>query len=198
MGDRFGIFRTIPAWDIENERFFKETILAAFDEKLKTSFDLPYHIRELEEMDLSLDNWQLPSIPGYGSWSGIPWVRHPLTAHESLCIYGVVSLSERLPARKLTFAKGAHAAMIIGRQELTALQGYETALEAIRNCHDKEWLQETFGKIENLRMEGYFQEPYIFKPQDFVSIGVFYVPGIDPGELKLMGYVAETVGKSIA
>ena len=197
MADKYGIFRTIPAWDVTDEKFFKDTVIATLDEFVKESVDYQYHIREIEEMDLSLNDWRLPANTG-SSWTGTPWIQHALTIHETLCIYGVVSLSEYLTARKLIFGRGPHMSMIIARQDLTALRSFNIALEAIRNCKDKEWLQETFGKTEDLRMEGYFQEPIFYRPQDFVSIGVIPLSGFEPGELKLMGFVAEAVGKSIA
>ena len=197
MGDKYGVFRTIPAWDVADERLFKDNVFEEFDKSLKNHFEYPYHIREIEEMDFSLDDWRLP-VGESNSWTGSPWIQHPLSQHEALCIYGVVSLSEHLSARKLIFGRGPHMITIIARQDLTALKSFETALKAIRNCEDQEWLKETFCTAEDLRMDGYFQQPIIFRPLEFVSIGIISFPGVDPGELKLMGYVAEAVGKSIA
>ncbi len=197
MSDKYGVFRTIPAWDLLNERLFKDNVMEEFDKFLKKQFEYPYHIREIEERDFSLDDWRLP-VGERNSWCGTEWVQHLLSCHEAVCIYGVVSLSEQLSARKLIFGRGAHMITITARQDLTALKSFETALKAIRDCEDQEWLKETFRTVEDLRMDGYFQQPIIFLPREFVSIGIISFPGIDPGELKLMGYVAETVGKSIA
>jgi len=197
MSDKYGIFRTIPAWDIEDEGYFRNKMKEIFLKASRMSMECDFHIREIEEMDLGLDNWDLPPDQ-QSNWSGTNWVNHLLTQHESIMIYGISSPEGILPIRKLIFKKGSGGVMIIGRNDLSALKTLEPAIKAIRECKNQEWLKETFGSsIYNVRMSGYFQEPYIYRPLDCVSIGVIYLPGIASGSLKLMGYVAETVGKSI-
>lgn len=198
MSDRYGIFRTIPAWDVKDEGFFKEKMLERFEEEVKRFMEKPFHIREIEEMDLGLENWKLPPDT-HKLWSGTTWVNHLLTQHEAVMIYGISSPEPILSVRKIVFLRGSMSSMIIGRNDLSELKTLETAIAAIKECSDQEWLMETFGSSAfKLRMEGYFQEPYIYRPAECVNIGVIYLPDREPGELKLMGYVAETVGKSIA
>ena len=186
MADKYGIFKTIPAWDIKDEGYFKEKMREIFERASHTSMEHEFHIREIEEMDFGLDSWDLPPDQG-NNWSGTTWVNHLLTTHESIMIYGVSSPESILPIRKLIFKK-AGGNMIIGRNDLSELKTLETALRAIKECKDQEWLLETFGSsIYNVRMSGYFQEPYIYRPQECVSVGVVYLPGRGPGGLKLMG-----------
>lgn len=197
MVNKYGIFRTIPAWDIKDESYFKKKMLETFDGLAYDFMEHDFHIREIEEMDLGLENWQLPPNKQI-VWSGTHWINHPLTSYDSVMIFGVSSISEELSVRKLIFKKGPSGAVIIGRNDLTSLKAYETALKAIKECQEQEWLKETFGTLEKVRMEGYFQLPYIFQPQDCINVGVVYYPDSPSMELKLMGYIAEAVGKSIA
>lgn len=197
MSNRYGIFRTIPAWDVKDEGFFKIKMREQFEEQANRFMDQPFHIREIEEMDLGLESWKLPPDQ-HMLWSGTTWVNHPLTHHEAVMIYGISSPEPILSVRKLIFLMGAAGAMIIGRNDLSELKTLETAIAAIKECSDQEWLVDTFGSVFNIRMEGYFQEPYIYRPEDCINIGVIYLPDKEPGELTLMGYVAEVVGKSIA
>ena len=197
MSDKYGIFRTVPVWDIKDEDYFREKMREMFEKASRMCMEHEFYIREIEEMDLGLDNWDLPPDQ-QNNWSGTNWVNHLLTQHESIMIYGASSPEGTLPIRKLIFKKAA-GNMIIGRNDLSELKTLEPALKAIGECKDQEWLKETFdGSIYNVRMAGYFQEPYIYRPHESLSIGVIYLPGMAPGPLKLMGYVAETVGKSIA
>lgn len=197
MANKYGLFRTIPAWDIKDEGYFKNKMLEIFEKLAHDFMEYNFHIREIEAMDLGLEDWQSPPDKQI-LWSGTPWVNFNLTSHDAVMIFGVSCISEVLSVRKLIFKKGAGGMMVIGRNDLTSLKAYETALKAIKECQDQEWLKETFGTLEKVRMEGYFQEAYIFRPQDCVNIGVVYYPNSPPMELKLMGYVAEAVGKSIA
>jgi len=199
MANRRGIFTTIPAWNLKDEGYFKDKVREFFDREAQKYMPYEFHIRELEEGDISLADWNLP-IGQEINWSGTPWVNHPLTIHEAVVIYGVSSPSGILSVRKLIFKKG-FGSMIIGRNDLSELKTLEPALKAIKECRDQEWLMETFGRsVFKARMVGYFQEPYIWRPQDHIGIGVVYVSGMgmEPKELKLMGYIAEAVGKSIA
>jgi len=197
MPDIHNIFRTIPAWDITNEDHFKDKMRETFDRIIRARMEYDIHIREIEEMDLGLENWNLPADQ-QSNWSGTNWVNYPLTQHESIMIYGISSPESVLSVRKLVFKKGPGGVMIIGRNDFSGLKALEPAIKAIAECKDQEWLRETFrGSICNVRMTGYFQEPYVYLPQEFVSIGVIYLPGVALGSLKLMGYVAETCGKSI-
>ncbi|KKL93610.1 hypothetical protein LCGC14_1872940 [marine sediment metagenome] len=198
MSHRYGIFRTIPAWDVKDEGFFKEKMRERFEEEIKRFMTMDFHIREIEEMDLGLENWNLPPDT-HKLWSGTTWINHPLESYKAVMIYGISSPEPILPVRKIIFLKGPHGSMIIGRNDLSELKALETAIAAIKECSDQEWLMETFGSSAfKLRMEGYFQESYIYRPSECVNIGVIYLPDRDPGELKLMGYVAEGIGASIA
>lgn len=197
MANRYGISTTIPAWNLKDEGYFKDKVREIFEKEAQRYMPYEFVIRELEEGDLSLANWNLPTTQDLG-WSGTPWVNHPLTNHDAVVIYGVSSPSDILSVRKLIFKKG-FGAVIIGRNDLSELKTLEPALKAIKECRDQEWLMETFGgSVFNVRMVGYFQESYIWRPQDHIGVGVVYVSGMEPKELKLMGYIAETVGKTIA
>lgn len=197
MAQRWGIFRTIPAWDIKDEDYYKKKMLERFEVYAQDNLHMDYHIREIEDIDFDRNDWQLPLNQDM-KWGGTLWIQHLLTQHEAMMIYGVTCITEVLPVRKLIFRRGFSGATIIGRNDLTPLKSLEPALEAIKQCHDQQWLRETFGDITKARMEGYFQEPYFYRPQEGVWVGVVYFNGAKTSELKLNGYVAEVVGKSIA
>lgn len=197
-GKRQSIFTVIPCWEIKDEASFKSTIFKTFENILQGSFPFDFHIRELEDMDLGLDHWKLPSNQAI-NYSGTTWVNHPLSTYEAVMIYGVSSSFDVLAVRKLVFKQGIYGHTIIGRNDLSELKTLEPALQAIKECKKQEWLIDTFGgSAFNLRMEGYFREPYIYRSQEIINIGVIYAADREPAELKLMGYIAEAVGKNIA
>jgi len=191
---------TIPSWDlkISQKELYRKYSVEKLLEKATKELNFPQTtIRELTYTDLGLNSWNTPAQAG-NCYS--QWISHPVGEYQLFGIYGVVLLSDDPKLAELKIGSGPYGSVITGIHAIEKLKSVLPIIKRIDRLDDTAgWMQDTFGDLREIKMEGYFSEPYIWKPRQHIWMSTKSSSDNPLGDtLFLNGFIAEVEGLTIA
>ncbi len=182
----------IPTWElsVDHKEQYRKTCRETITKRGQVLglFDnvFPPLVRDITPYDFGLKDWNVPAhAPGtFSRW--IEREANQPNCNKIIIVYKVVQLSTQPVVNKLAFRSNN---ALLSSQSLSGLYGIIPILKRVGDDLDR--LQAQYG-LENLSMDGWFEEPVIFNPYDRILVDTFVEPakrGFD--ELVLVGYVAE-------
>lgn len=190
----------LAAWEIKQDRL--EKFRAAVQERLMQHAckHLAYDIHEIKirgllARDFGLSNWQ---IRDFQANTPIIWINNRTNNTSIIALYKVTVLSENPKISTMQIELGAGGATTLGIHELDGLYSVIPIINKISEIKEDGWLETQFGKLEDIRMEAYFTEPYICFPDYIIRIKLTAIEDSPKEWLKLEGFVAEPIGRAFA
>lgn len=183
----------IPTWDIaiDAKRDFRNATIGALiyrAESLKIRKDRSeLNVRELTLSDLGLKLWVTPKQEAKTTST---WINHQTDYDKVIALYKVAQLSETPGITEISIHLTKDS---VYQHQLGQLYGLVPMLRKIKEVDELGLLQVQYG-LENLRMEGYFSEPYVISPSQLIKIDVTTgSKGTDGDNLVFVGFVVEPV-----
>ncbi len=191
---------TIPAWDLKitNKQLFRKSYIEGLSKVATRDLEYPrFTIRELTYSDLGLTSW---NTPGQSRNSYNQWISHTIGPHQIFCVYGMILLSEEPKVSELKIGSGPYGSVITGIHAVDKLKAVLQIIKRIDRMDDTAgWMEDTFGDLREIKMEGYFSEPYIWRPRQCIWMSVKSSSDNPSGDtLFLNGFIAEVEGLKIA
>lgn len=188
----------IPAWDLKvdaKKEYRKLTQEALASRAFLEMGHGEINIRALTASDLGLKSWRTPGQPAENK---SVWINHTLKDRQYIGIYGITQLSPYPRISGLRISIGHSGATTLGLHQIETLYSILPVLRKMQTLQEGNWLKDTFGNLENIRMEGYFAMPYMWCQLHVVYIEVDSFTNNKTGDhLVLNGFVAEPVGQTI-
>jgi len=183
----------LPTWEIaiKDKEYFRHAIIEAMltrAESLRIGESRSeLLVRELSPVDLRLESWVIPKQEPKTTTT---WINQQTDYNKVIGFYKVVQLSENpgIVEINIHFTKNS-----IYQHQLGQLYGLIPLLRKIKEVGQLELLQVQYG-LENLRMEGWFSEPYVILPSQLIRIDVATgSKGTDGDSLVFVGFVVEPI-----
>jgi hypothetical protein len=181
-----------PTWELASEMkqkcknmVIEEAVRYALHKALATE-RTELFVNSLIPSDLGLASWVTPEQKAFSS---IHWVDYELPA-KVLVLFKIVQLSENPGIEQINLSSNCYK---LGSYPLSTLYGLVPLLKKIKDLGDLAILQVQYG-LENLRMEGWLNEPIIIGPHELCKVELVTYSHETAGDnLVLGGYVIQHV-----
>ena len=187
----------IPTWEISidnKEKFRRDLVEVAISKAEaqrigKSRYEL--FVKELTPSHLGLESWVTPKQLPHTT---LTWINYQSDCDKILSFYKVVQLNEDPGIISITIQTGKG---LISHHNIGQLYGLVPTLKKIKETNNWDLLQVQYG-LENLRMEGWFSEPYVIENSETIKIDVTTgAKGTDGDTLLLIGFVVEPLKMTI-
>jgi hypothetical protein len=189
----------IPIWELKvdaKKKYREKTIDILTKRLVYMTGKEQISIRELTSSDLGLTSWRTPGQPANQRTT---WVNHELPGFTSIAIYGLSQLTIYPKVSELRIGAGVSGCIILGLHDIEKLYSALPIIRRVERLREDGQLKDTFGSLENIRMEAYFAEPYVWDQAQVVWLETkSFVDNPRGDRLMLLGFVAEVLGVTLA
>jgi len=189
----------IPTWElkVDAKKKYRELTIDALTKRViyETNKE-QISVRELRYSDLGLTSWRTPR---QSANERTTWVNHELPYLVFIAIYGLCQLSMHPKVGELRIGAGQSGSIIFGLHDIDKLYSALPIIRRLERIRESGQLRDAFGGLENVRMEAYFAEPYIWSENQIMWIETESTTNNPSGDkLVLLGFIAEVLGGTLA